>query len=1108
MTDTRALDIKVSMNQAQLNADIRTAKGLVSTFTSEVRRSDAELKAFGKTSDGLGQKKESLTKKFQAQEKQMELLNKAYEEQIKAGNDTSKQTLKLERDINTLAGQMAKTESEIDKVTDELNDYTDVAGQAGTSTVDLYNKIGEADQQLRTYESELKKANSEVKVFGETSDTLGNKLAALNNVYDSQQSKMEALQTAYEREVEKSGAASDAAQKLAQEMNTLEAAMNNTQSEMNETSEGLQKIADTSPNTAEQLDSVRDSLSALVMDKVIGYLDTVADKLLEIGTNAVLASADWEAHGSLFEQVFKNMSDGAERGVNRIQDAYGQIDEIAEYSGRISTSLEEGFIKSAQQYMSLGLDSGKVMELTTRTMKASTDAAAAYNTEMDDAQHLIQSFIQGNTRAGRSLGIFGSDAQLAAFAMKEGYIDISEAQNQFFIDSEIKVGKAQQNYDKVMANSKSTAVDVADAQNKLTKALKEQEEGLQVSQKAWTDLDDSLKQEARLKYIEEVYDMSNVTGQAKNEADEWETTINNLEEAQRQLNIAIGESALEMLIPVIQNITALMIKFVEWYGELEPAVRKLITFFGLFLIVAGKVAVLFGKLKVVAGLLNVNMAKLIKTIVIFGGKFLIIAAIIGLVVYAIMQSETAMTWLRNAWEATSAFLVNTWESILDVANSVWSRITEWIIDNQETIKAAIENVWGVILAVVDTVLAVLVPMFKGAFLGIRFAVGGAMKYLWTIISSMLKIILGVVEVFLSVLAGDWEGAWNNIKELTATIVQAIVDVVVGAWKYIVDVVTGIMLFLGAVVFGVLNGIYTLWMHIWSNIKDFVIEIFTFISNFISTGLEMLFGAMSKWLGDIAARWSEGWEEVKTILSAVWIVIVAAANTKAEEMYQAIVDWLTSLGTWWTTFWEGIKEFFSGIWTSVKEMLESIKTPIDNVIGYFQGLWESIKSVFEGIKTTINDAWESVKGTLSKLNPANLFNAQHVVKVAYDSDPYNPAIGDFNIPTQPVPIFSSAIGSLMAASNYITGGLNSAFNNLNGIYEGGAAVVVIPQEKDDRYQAVMNDRLDTIERLLTIIAEKELHAFLDSREVTSKLYNPMRNETQLRDVETSRTTGTW
>lgn len=1108
MADTRALDIQVSMNTAQLNADIGKAKGLVATFTSEIKRSDAEMKAFGKSSDGLASKKEALTKKFEAQGKQMELLTKAYDEQIKAGNDTSKQTLKLERDINNLAGQMAKTEGDIDGVNQELADYADVSGKAGTSTVDLYNKIGEADQKLKTYESELKKANSEVKVFGESNETLGNKLVALNNVYDGQKEKMSALTAAYDREVEKSGAASVSAQKLSQEMNTLEASMNVTKGEIDSTSTSLDNLGDVAAPTAGQIDQVQASLKALVMDKVVEYLDNIADKMLEIGANAVSTAADIQAHDALFKQVFDNMSDGAGGTVEKTEEAYGKVKELAEYSGRIPTALEAGFLRMSQQYMSIGLDAETALDLSTQAMKLSADAAAAYNVELDDAQGKVQSFIKGNNSAGESVGIFARETTMAAFAIEKGYIDVSAQQEQFAADSAIKVAKAQQAYDKVLASGKSTPVDIADAQNKLTKAIAEQDEGLKISQRTWTDQSEAVKQAVRTDYVEYVYGLAQVMGQAGREADEWETSVNNLEEAQRRLNNALGEAALEMLIPIIQGLTVLIMKFVEWFDNLSPAMKKFITIIALVIVAAIKIAVIFGKLSIVAALLNTSVGLLIGSFISMAAPIIAVVAVIGLIIAAILSSETAMEWLRNAWEVTVAFLTDVWNQIAAAVSEVWGNITQWITENQESISKVIERVWDVIRLVIETALAVIVPIIKGAWLAIKFIIVAVWDFLVVFIGTALKIIWDVIEVFLAMLEGDWGLAWEKIKELVGTIMTGILDVIVSAWNGIVDIVTGVLLFLGSVIFGALNGIYTLWMGIWNGIKTFVMATLDAISLFILNGMILIAETLSTWLTNIKTGWSEGWEALKTALSNIWEQMKSNFAANTQIMYDTLVGWLNNIKTWWNNTWQGIKDFFAGIWESVGEILKGIKGPIDSVIGYFNGLWESAKSVFNNIKEKINDTWNSVKNTLSKLNPANLFNAQSVIKVSYDSDPYNPAIGAFNMPTQPLPIFSSAIGSLMSASGSIIGGMNSAFNNLDGIYAGGAAVVVAPQERDDRNQTIMNDRMDRIERLLTMIAEKELHAFLDSREVTSKLYNPMQSEAELREVEKSRTIGVW
>ena len=207
---------------------------------------------------------------------------------------------------------------------------------------------------------------------------------------------------------------------------------------------------------------------------MLQYLDNVADKMLEIGANAVTTAADIQAHDSLFEQVFGRMSDGADGQVDKIDEAYKKVQQLYEYSGRLPTSLEEGFLQMSQQFMSVDMEGVEALDLAERAMRMTTDAAAAYNVELDQAQDLIQSFISGNNKAGKSLGIYATETQLMSYAVEKGFIEIGEQQKQFAIDSNIKVAKAQQNYDKILASSKSTPVDIADAQNKLTKALKQE----------------------------------------------------------------------------------------------------------------------------------------------------------------------------------------------------------------------------------------------------------------------------------------------------------------------------------------------------------------------------------------------------------------------------------------------------------------------------------------------------------------------------------------------------------------------------------------------------------------------------------------------------------
>ena len=70
--------------------------------------------------------------------------------------------------------------------------------------------------------------------------------------------------------------------------------------------------------------------------------------------------------------------------------------------------------------------------------------------------------------------------------------------------------------------------------------------------------------------------------------------------------------------------------------------------------------------------------------------------VVGLIIAAILSSETAMNWLKDAWEVTKNFLIGVWEAISGAVMEVWDGMTQWITENQESISKVIERVWGVI----------------------------------------------------------------------------------------------------------------------------------------------------------------------------------------------------------------------------------------------------------------------------------------------------------------------------------------------------------------------------------------------------------------------------
>lgn len=1096
MADTRRLDIKVGMSSAQLAQDIKTAKNHIRTFKTEVKKADAGMRAFGKSSDSLSKKKKSLTSQLKSQEKAMELLNKAYTDQIAKSGEGSQQSQKLKRDINNLGAEMAKTQGKIDYVSQEISEYSETSKGAGDSTVDLYNNISKSNDQLKANESNLKSAESAVKLYGASQETLKDKISALGGVRDAQKNKMEALQSAYDREVSKSGESSSAAQKLASEMGNLEASMNNTQGEIEKTTQELSELGDEAPQVEQDVGAIKTALQAMVMEHVIEFLSRVGDKLLEIGKNAVSAAADIEAHDALFAQVFGNMNDGADETVSKIDEAYEAVGRLSDETGIMGTALEAGYLGMAQQFQSLGTGAEDSLSLAERAMLTAADAAAAYNLELDTSQGAIQSFIKGNNAAAERVGIFARESNLLAFAVEKGYVDTAEATKEFAEESAVAVEKAEKRYTKAVSKYGEGSTEAKDAQLKLNDALQKQEDGLQVTAKEWANLDESVKQAARVEYIENMYGLSNVTGQAAREAEQWNTVTQNLTEAQRQLYKELGDQALEMLIPVIQSLTDIMVSLLETFRNLSPQAKKVITVIAGVVILLAKIAPVVAGIVQAMFLLQATTGATFATMASAAASVLLpvlaIVAAIAAIVLVISKFDDIMAWgkenwpqvfvpLENAIEAVKnifsslgEYVSRSFSGIFDGFGSMWEHIVSaisdvlasvkavieafltpilnFITENQELILSTFKRVWDFILLIIKTVMALIGPILFTAWIAITNFLKTTFEIIKQIVEVGMNIVLGIIKIIMQVINGDWAGAWESIKQLVSDVWSLIQIVIKGALTQIQSIITGGLMIVSGVIFGIFNAIATFIKAIWDVIGGFV---------------------------------KDAWQIIKTVIS-----------TGAKIVKDKVVSAFTTLKNKSTELWGAIKEFIVNAWGAIKDSLDSVGGIVTNVISSFQQLKDDIVNIFDGIKDKIVDTWNNVKDKISSLNPLGAEKEQRV-NVIYDDDPYsfNPATGYGSQSglTDTGASLYGAISAINSSVNSIRRGTNSTFNGLNDLYDVPINTNGLSGKGSSRQQ---NDpSLELLSMILEAVLEgnnKSLDVNWQDQVIAKLLYKPLKN----------------
>lgn len=206
---------------------------------------------------------------------------------------------------------------------------------------------------------------------------------------------------------------------------------------------------------------------------------TVSTLLTKVG---IEAAAEVRAKTSAFGQTFGDMADVATEAIGR----------VADNAGILQTRLNTLGSKIYAFARSSGGEVDESMSLMERALTVAADAAAYYDTSVEQATETLQSFLKGNYENDAALGLSATETTRNAAAME-------------------------------------------------------------LFGKKFQELTEIQKQQTLLKMVEDAQALSGAMGQAAREADGWENVIGNLKESWRQLKARMGEPVLDTVTPVVED---------------------------------------------------------------------------------------------------------------------------------------------------------------------------------------------------------------------------------------------------------------------------------------------------------------------------------------------------------------------------------------------------------------------------------------------------------------------------------------------------------------------------------------------------------------------------
>lgn len=512
---------------------------------------------------------------------------------------------------------------------------------------------------------------------------------------------------------------------------SYKAAVYNTTAQINDLKKELDSAGNALDDTADAMDNAgQSSIKFGDLIKANVIADFVVDGIKQVASAA-------KDLASSFVQAAADVRAEKAQFSQTFGDLAGEattaIQNVATTANTLPTLLQPAATSIYAFARSSGATTAEAMDLMSQSMQVAVDSAAYYDRTLSETTETLQSFLKGNYENDAALGVSATETTRNAEAMK-------------------------------------------------------------LFGKEFNDLSEIQKQQTLLQMVVDAQELSGAMGQAAREADSWANVQGNLDEAWRQFSATQGQAMLDALIPVIQEVTNLLVGLTDGSLTAGEALQQAFDFISEQ--VAGIAAQLPSVLQNVLTSLGSVAAQLVSeipdrlsTLGNIGGSIVsalsavlpeIQAAAAGLVASLKQGIEANFPQLLDSGlKALTSFTAGLRENIgqiVDQGLSLVLSLAQGIADGMpsliEQVPQIVSNIAGIINDNAPKILAAGVQI-------IATLAAGIVKSIPTIVQNLPQIINAIVDV---ITAFNWLNLGKTIINTLGQGITAMSGAVTGFMK--------------------------------------------------------------------------------------------------------------------------------------------------------------------------------------------------------------------------------------------------------------------------------------------------------------------------------------
>ncbi|MCI1977818.1 MAG: tape measure protein [Liquorilactobacillus nagelii] len=356
------------------------------------------------------------------------------------------------------------------------------------------------------------------------------------------------------------------------------------------------------------------------------------------------------------------------------------------------------------------------------------------------------------------------------------------------------------------------------------------------------------------------------------------------------------------------------------------------------------------------------MSTLAKTSKVAGGAMKAFSAVAslgpwGIIAVAIVAVVAALTYFftqtktgKTLWQGFTTWLSGEWQSLVEVATTVWNAIGNAINAVVNFIKPYWQGLVTFFTGIWTSIVAGVAPIWQG-LVNVFNSIISAIVAVWQALAPIIvPIVAGVVAIIGATLI--------TIVTVFQTVWNMLVPIVQVVWQLISTVVSTAITMLGTVIQTGLAIIVAIWNVVWNTFSIVVSTVWNIISTIISTTLNVIAGIIQAITAAIQGDWSGAWNAIQNVVSTVLNAIssiVSSVLSGVAGIFSGVMNGLKSVVS---AVWNGIKSLFS-------EGVNFIKSVVHIDLGaagraIMNSLWNGMKSIWNSIKNWVSGIADWIK----------------------------------------------------------------------------------------------------------------------------------------------------